>query len=241
MLLLFKEKLVSNDTLSQYIMPRSYVRRYNRKFNRYAKRNTINPFNSARRNASLALRTANQVKSLINVEWKNVDTTFSDNTITTTAQIVNLDGCAQGDTSITRDGKSQFNKSVYVRGVLRSDADQTGDSIVRAMLVMDYRKVSGSDFAITDLLNEESVDAINNLSSNQSRFKVLWDRYFILAPAGLNKKTFTVYKKLSFHTKYSGTTSTSGAGPSIYLVLISDLLTDPPLLNGHARVRFIDN
>lgn len=196
--------------------------------------------------AGQALSIARSVASIVNVEYKLIDTGIVTTTPGSSGSIVSLNACSEGTTSSTRNGLSIKMKSLELRGFYTMDAQAT-NTVLRSMLVLD-NSPNGSKATITEIL--ESVDVIamrNNI--NFGRFRVLYDRTFTMSGTGEENGVFHKYIKLNKHVKYSGSGGTENDIESGQLLFVQISNEDPgatpqefpPSVKWNTRVRFVDN
>lgn len=192
--------------------------------------------------AQKALKVARFVRSIVNVEYKYIDTTAGVS-MSSSGAVALLTGIAVGTTQTTRNGNSILAKSIWSQITFKVNAAATASTICRYMLVMD-KQDSSSLPSITEILQTASVYAPIT-RNNGDRFKVLCDKRFTVSletgdnAAGLMK----CFRKLQTHIKYLGDTAAqSDVGENhIYVVTITDSAANNPTVNHTVRTRFIDN
>lgn len=218
-----------------------YQRRYRsrRPQRRYQRRPAKHGyFGQAGTDASKALAMAGKALSLINTEHKIIDADASAN-VTTTAQIILLNGVGQGDDNFQRNGRSIKMTSTYFRGTAVKATPAT-TTFLRMMIVEDHQ-CNGAIFGITDVLVTATIDSPRNVDEGK-RFKVLKDKVYTLNSD--HPQIFIKhFSKLDDHVEFKGTVNTvaSISTNSLYLVLLSTEAVDFPVVNYYNRVRFIDN
>ncbi len=192
--------------------------------------------------ASKALSLARKNKSLLNVEYKVLDTDIS-TAVSTTALITNINDIPQGDGVSTRDGRSVKLKSINVHCTLQANASATRGDMVRVMLIQD-RSQSGVAPAVTDILRQATVESQRNVTSDQNRFRVYWDKTVVLAPPGEqgDRKYMEYYKSnLNIPMKYDGTGNGAMSTNSFWLLQLGKNSTNTSANIVDARIRFLDN
>ncbi len=184
--------------------------------------------------------------SLLNTEFKHHDLAIGPSTVGQAAGFNTLNNIAQGDTTLTRDGRSISIKSISLKGSMQTNA--SGLSAIRIMLV---EKKHNNNLALSsaDLFDSTStllVNAFYNLDNVPQNVTIHFDQIFNLDPEfkprlQLNR-TFTFENK---HTKYAiGTTSgavTTIETSAFYLIFVSSEATNIPTVDFSTRVRFLDN
>lgn len=194
--------------------------------------------------AKKALRVANFVRGMVNVEKKFIDKIDQAPSLSNTAAIDLLSNVGQGDTDQLRNGNSIRAKSIYIKLALSNNASQTSNVMCRMILFIDMQN-NGSVPTSTELL--ESANSVYSPinSNNGGRFRVLRDKVCVLTPQSDDKGKcyFEWYIPLSMHLHYIGTGSTQAdvSRNSIYLYYVADVATNVPVLVYSSRIRFIDN
>jgi len=196
--------------------------------------------------AAKALSMAKFLASLINVEHKFKDTVFPRAAVYSTPSVSFISGIAQGDTQSNRNGDSVKLSSVNVRGLITVGSSATTRN-VRIMLINE--KVSdGNVPTLSDILDNSTlpnVYARYNPDTAGSRFKVLYDKRFIVTPT-TNAVKFNVYRKLKHHLKFTGTSAnqTDASTGHLYILVVSDdnaVDTNTPEVEWNSCIRYIDN
>lgn len=185
-------------------------------------------------------------------ELKFVDTTLTNLGIDTTGTVTALNLTAVGDDNTTRDGRQVTIKSVQLKGLI-SPADGTvaGPNRCRIMLVWDNAVNSGTIATIAQILTSATSVAFP-LVDNAQRFTILWDMPYYcgvndtaatLAVSDRGGQLVDYYRKLNNITQYSGTTAAIGSIQNGGLLLVTvgnQAAANGYILNGQARVRFVD-
>lgn len=197
--------------------------------------------------AKTALRTANFLKSLINVETKFIDTTATTN-VSATSSIVPLTLCAQGVTDTTRNGNSIKAYKNSLKYNLSISGGTPTDGVVRVMLVLD--KVSnGTAPLISDILDNTGAltETLCHYNGDNmgSRFIILDDKRYHLDTSGREQVTGHSFHKLRHHVKYDDTTAVIASATTghLYLVFVSNNATmaAEPSITYSNRFYFLDN
>lgn len=185
-----------------------------------------------------ALKVANSLKTLVNVETKRLILTQAATAIAATS-IANLTPIAQALTDSGRSGDSVLLKYLTVRGTLRLQAATNRIETVRIMLVVD-KENSGSTPAITDILLTDDVLSIKNFDTT-GRFLILHDKTYSFTAGGKELSFIKIYKKLNFHCHYTGPLGTDEAENQIYLVSMASAASDNTVFGYQTVLAFVDN
>lgn len=201
--------------------------------------------------ARKALRTAQMVASIVNVEHKYIDTQVTSATILNTAYRVDpLTLCAEGDDMTNRNGRSIKATELDLRVQLQQNA-AAAPVMFRMMLIRD-NACSGATLTMTDIVsstigtNNAPNDYRNVLTGATKRYDILYNK-FISLDGGDSYKNWTKHIKLDSHVRYIGTgnTITSAGQGSLFLACISTGATggttDGSTLTYQCRVKFVDN
>lgn len=178
------------------------------------------------------------LQKMWNTEVKFFDVNQVNQSIGTTGAVYSLSQIPGGDAYNQRDGNSCRLKSQLFRlsAVLNSSADQT---FVRFILFKDNEARNASP-AAADLL-ETGNDYLSPLNHvNGKRFTVIRDKVLNLRK-DMNSAVSKEYIKCSHHLKFSSATSTDVREGAMYVLLISDQVTNTPTVDFNNRLRFIDN
>lgn len=216
---------------------RSYARRPYRRPYRQAPR--ASKFVQYASTAVAAYNMAKKLKGVINSELKHHDATSS-TAISSTGLVVHLSDIAQGDSESTRDGRSILPKSIYLQGhyVMNATASRTS---IRTVLILDRRPDAGAP-TWTDVYESADVNSLRNISSDQGRFRVLYERTDTLTDGG---KEISLWKKFvpisRVHCKFDGTAATDTSQNAFYLLQVSSEATNTPSQSLQSRLRFYDN
>jgi len=168
------------------------------------------------------------------VESKFIDTTGSYTNLSTTPQIILLNGVATGTDYNTRVGREITMKSLYFRYQFAS----TVNAFLRFMIVYD-KQCNGAAPAILDILSAVTFTSPNNLN-NKDRFVTIMDKTVAFDTARQLYMFQKKYRKLNTTTQYSNTGATVGSigTGSVYLIIFSQV--DTPSFAFTSRVRFTD-
>ncbi len=199
-------------------------------------------FKKAKHPGKLALKKVN--KMMRNTEKKRIDTSVS-SLASTTAIITPISLTAPGsDGDADRIGNVIALESVLCNYSLRMN---TADDFtnIRVMIIKD-KQVSGSQFAIADLLqytsSEVAVTSPLNLDG-ALRFKVLYDRKHSLNQGAKPNATAKFWRNLGgIKARYSGATAVIAGvkNTGLFIVFLSDKSMNQPTIVYQTRVRFSD-
>lgn len=197
--------------------------------------------------AAIALTAAKVAKltGLINTEFKYLDRNISLQPNQATGGFVLLNGTDRGDGVSNREGRQLRVKSLQLkyRVIMHSSALRT---TTRVMVVVD-KKPDGAIFTLADLLEQGGtypVYGMRNLN-NRNRFVIL--KEWNIATDAVERDTSRVmkyYKNLDMKVTYDDSDTATIAdiqNNSLYIVTMSNETTNLPLIEGQARIRFLDN
>jgi len=204
-----------------------------------------------------AWKLAKHIATLINVEEKVFDVDGSaGTTVNSSALVVNLSNIAQGDDYFNRTGDSILGQSIEFRARAFGSTAIAGAPL-RVLIVCDKLQ-RGEDPVIGDVLqggNDPTVQPY--LVPNVNRFDILYDELVELDANGAGlatsgtSTTFVpkrevlppLIRKWNKHIKF---VSSAGADASnwingLYLMAISSVSSDGPVLRYTFRLRYTDN
>jgi hypothetical protein len=196
---------------------------------------------------SLAKRTAvglNEIRKLINIEEKALDTVQGSQTFDTTGNVYSLSTVAQGLDYNTRVGDSIRMQNIEVRWRVykNSAASQT---IFRVIM---FRDLDGYGTAPTTADVLQAVGAATAPTTppdflNRKRFAIVRDEFHTLNNTGDSTVTGTWIVPHNGHILYLGTTaaaSSNGKG-SLYLAVVSDEALNTPSVAFTSRIVYTDD
>lgn len=227
-----------------------YRKRY-RKFNR-KKRSTLSRVGKYMSTgakglvlASTALKVAKQVKSMINVEFKNYEQQFNAS-VTNAGLIQCLNDPSQGDQEGNRDGDSIRCKSVSITGYLRANAAGTTTQRIRVIIFID--KENNSPGTTDPTVGTTAYRVLNDADytefkyiENSNRYKILKDKTYMLNKDTKEEIPFKYYKKLSLKTYYIDQNNDTPKKNGIWFILISGSTSEHPGYYFNTRLRYVDN
>lgn len=196
---------------------------------------------SALQMARKAFGYARWLRTMLNVEKKKHDAQVN-TTIGTTGNVQILSGIAQGDGIGNREGNSIKVNSLYLRGALTIHGSATA-SICRIMLVRDKQQIGDTEPALSDVL--QSVDHTSPLNSaTVGRFKIMWDKTYVLKQTTNTTIFFKKYFKLArsrLHCRFNAGAATDLQKNHLYLMIVTSEATNLPAVVIDSRLGFIDN
>lgn len=221
-----------------------------------------------------------RIGGLLGIERKYVDyhcpqTTISNdesdgglNAVIAGPVFVPLNGIAQGDGAINRDGRQVQLKSLQIRGQFQRHALSSATifnvlnvaNIVRFVVVLDRQNNATAtppiwsqvfDTTVVAAVNGQNWEAYRQLS-NSKRFKVLVDKVYTLEDKvaghdgtiyfrGSTTRVFNIYRKLPLTVNYTGVgeTGASIADNAIWVFALSNIIGSGEFTGEYmSRVRF---
>jgi len=196
---------------------------------------------------SLARRTMsglNEIRKLINIESKIIDTNATRPSIPATGTVTCLTQVAQGLDYANRVGDSIRLQNLTLRARLFVNGSAT-NSVIRVVV---FRDLDGYGTAPTfgtvmDSLGGNSNPLASTSWLNRDRFSILFDEFLTLDVNGTQSMPLYYHSAHQGHVKYLGTTAaaaSNGKG-SIYLLFVADEATNTPTIAWNARVEFTDD
>lgn len=193
-----------------------------------------------------ALKVANSIAGIINVEEKVHDTEITGGTMSTTPSLTRLTAIAQGNDRDERSGYEILMKTLQLNFKLIQNASATNTSAAAMWLVCDKR-CDGVIPAYTDIFKDptaatERVMALRN-DNYTERFVVVKKWKVNFDKDGKGSSMWSSMIKLNIHCKYDGTTNAiaDAKDNQLYLVAVSDEPTNTVGFTVQARLRFTDN
>ncbi len=196
---------------------------------------------------SLAKRTAtglNEIRKLINIEEKNLETLVSSAAFDTNGTVYSISTVAQGTDYTQRVGDSIRMQHIQVRWRVFKNAAAT-QSMCRVIL---FRDLDGYGTApVTGDVMQFAGVATAPLSPpdwlNRKRFAIIRDELVTLNNTGESSVCGMWQVPHNGHILYLGTTaaaSSNGKG-SVYMLVISDESTNTPTIAFSSRIAFTDD
>lgn len=229
------------------------VRRYRKYFTRKRERGFKGPFKrrygftrqafkDTYTVASKALSIAKQVKGLINVEWKHLDTTVAAN-LTNTPTINYLTKIAQGDGESSRDGNSVKLKSLQFRYQITGNS--SAEATYARIIVGIDKLHSGTDVTAAGTSDNSLLTAQTNTATrdlaNKKRFIILYDRVHSISNTSKEVLFRQYFKKFNMKVEFNGVNNTDMRSNHLFIVAFSDLAANYPSWRYNTRIRFLDN
>lgn len=177
-------------------------------------------------------------------ERKYIDTTATDQAITSTASAGPLNLCAQGATDITRNGDKCNFLSLSFRYHINVNSSRTTKSETVRIVICIEKNVNGVSMDYDDLFAAETIESLRNMSEDKlGNYKILYDRTISLGLTEQSGAQDSIYKKFDIVTYYNGSAGTIATlqRNGIYLLTLGTEETNGALLDYHARLRFTDS
>lgn len=193
--------------------------------------------------AQKALKLAQQLKRMVNVEYK-LDYANSilgtGDAITWTGVVRNLCQPTQGDGVTNRDGDSIKTLRLSGRLFIQQNASAT-DSLLR-VIIFRGKNENRVAYAPSDFLQSAVGLMVLNGKEYENRFqtKTLFDKTYSLSSAGKSNYLVNMNLPLTGHIQF-GTGSTDIENGGIYMLLISNEQTNTPLVTYTLKTSFTDN
>jgi len=207
--------------------------------------------------ASKALGIARYVKSVMNVEYKDILTsiyTAVQLDVLSSSGFIPLTLLATGTTDQTRNGNSVLLKNLSIKGQLQLTASTVPVASSTRIVVLIDKNPAGVTPALADVFSSTSFDARYNPNNMGSRFKILWDKKynngFICTTTPLTAPPLThqisYFKKLHMHAKYDDTSAVIASTTTGHIFAIAFNNIGPSSnvfvsATMSSRVSFIDN
>lgn len=191
--------------------------------------------------AQKALSIAKSVAELINVEHKENIKSAQNIPITTGGTMIGLSLIEQGTGHYQRNGMSIKLRSIFGRAHFIRNTSSGSNVSVRMIMFIDHQ-TNGVVPAVTDILNSmHYLSPLNSLYGR--RFRVICDEMLSLGQGSSTNEVLKCYRKLDHHMEFKGTAATSSSisKGAVFLLLISNELTNPPTCDYNFKLRFIDN
>lgn len=198
-------------------------------------------FGSAYSIAKKALSIGMSLKGLVNSEKKYFDSNSTD-FVSWNGTVNPLSNIAQGNDVGNRDGNSILARSLWLQMDVRGNvANQS--NIVRVIVFVDTEN-TGSTPAASDVLQTTgsafAVDSPLNVD-HLPRYTILMDKKFVTSTAGQTRLNTKRYINLYKHIKYTGPNATDTYKNQLFILFVSDVITDDPILTYYSRLGFMDN
>ncbi len=188
-----------------------------------------------------ALRDLNYLRTFINTEIHNSDSSQSGQASSSTASFNLLNGTTTGDAVNNRSGQSVKANGISLRYYVVGNA--SANWIAGRIMVVYDKQANGAIFAIGDLLNATTPVSMRTVG-NQMRFLVLYDKNYVLSWNGNSSIIEDVNIPCQNHTEYNTGTAATVADivtGSIYLIHFTDQATNTAAMTWYSRYWFVDN
>lgn len=185
-----------------------------------------------------------KLKSMINVEYKYHDFSFTDNSVTTTPVTTTVNLVNEGDTDQTHDGAMFRMKSIQLEGSVQLGS-ASPPHIARMVLVLDTDSSAVSSAPTYNDVYDNTGTITNRLRNldNRSRFIILKEWNWFLQPNGREGTRFSWYRQLDLKTQIVGSATQANLKKNgLYLMYVSDSsAANNIVLDVTSRIRYIDN
>lgn len=192
--------------------------------------------------AKRALSLGTMLKGLVNSEKKYHDVTQTPETISYNGDVTLLSGMAAGDDVGNRQGNSVLARSLYFRADITGNTQNTSN-VTRCIIFIDKMN-QGTAPTASDILSV--VGASNAVNSplnvdHITRYSILLDKAWTTSVNGTQRHTFKKYINLYKHLKYTGTAATDVYQNAIYVLWITDVVSNDPQVTWYSRLGYMDN
>lgn len=189
--------------------------------------------------ASLALKKVNTLIKQYKPEIKVHDAGISAQNITFGGQVQNLSAIAIGDGQTTRDGHQICAKSIQLKAELRWNTGTTGDQTCSVYIIQDTQQVTDSTASFNEIFDSTWGPLCVLNREHFGRFKILSKKRY--SCDDYKPIVIDQYVKLNLPIRYNNIGAFDYQKNGIVLVMVSSRLLNPPVMNWHSRMTFIDN
>jgi len=180
-------------------------------------------------------KTVSYLRKVIKATERYNDNTFAGNATATSGNMNILNGLILGDTNGQRDGTSITMTKLEMRGHIYANATS---NVAHVRFIILYDKQNNGATPVTnDFLQSTDPDAFRNIN-NISRFKVLYDKSFVVStyePKKLVKTINLKGKKTNYNTSNGGNAGDIVTG-GLWCIYLSDLAANYPTIDLHCRL-----
>lgn len=211
---------------------------------RFRKRKNIGAGKTTRSIATKALKAAKNARSLIDASKYFIDVTGSGVTMSNNGTITLLTPIAQGDDVNNRSGNSVLAKSFrFSYDITQNTAAGQTSQMARVLIVSDKLQTGTAPTPAQILQTLGNANAVNSPINVDAlpRFSVLYDRRHSLESNGDIRQHGMCRKHFSKRISYTGAATTDTYKNNIYLLVLSDVAANDPLMNYSSRVGYLDN
>jgi len=187
-----------------------------------------------------------QIKSLQTVvkkltpELKYHETDVSTTNMTTAGAVFHLSAVGQGDTDETRTGGSINVNKIHIQGIWRQT---TAGSVYRVAVVVDREQVADTSPGLTDVFESADPLAAFPAMATLERFRIL-KLSTIYEGTRTNPGNQSAFFQFTWNGSlkvfYNGTTGADIQKNGIYILFLSDDITNVVDFEGYARIGFTD-
>lgn len=199
-------------------------------------------FGNAFTMAKKALNMGLMLKGMINCEKKYHDVTQTPETISYNGDVTLLSGMAAGDDVGNRDGNSVLCRSLHFRADVSGNGMNTSN-VTRCIIFLDKMNQGTAPTAADILAITGSANAVNSPLNvdHITRYTILLDKLFTTSVNGSMRFSFKKYIKLYHHLKYTGTSASDVYTNAIYVLWLTDVISNDPSVTWYSRIGFYDN
>lgn len=183
-----------------------------------------------------------------NTEFKWEDVSFTGQAVGTTSSVFPLINLGRGTDAVNRIGRSIRMKSAQLQLTFTLDTAQSADQL-RIVLVKEKftggTAVTYSGGTAKSIFTTSNFDSLRDLN-NRENIQILSNKFISLTNDGVEKRTVKLYKKFNYHVIFNGSNNadiTDIQSGALYLVILGNLsnITNPTLMSGYIRLRFLDD
>lgn len=194
-----------------------------------------------------ALKIANQVRKVINVEKKYIDTPISDDSIINVRDIFLLNAMDKGDDHDQREGDSMLMQTLHVKANIF--ANTTPDTTTFKIAYILDKESKGVLPTATDIWDDNSLAGYELLEHRNrdysDRFVVLKEWTITLNNTDKNGHYFEDFIKLGVHTKYFKDSNVGTIADisdnALYMVINTNQTSNGGIIRATARLTYTDN
>lgn len=188
--------------------------------------------------AAKALRIATRVASMVNVEYKYIETDV-------TGSVCNYNGnifdalCLppQGNSVNQREGDSIKMKNLTIEGTLYRN---TIDEIVRIIIFLDKDDTITNPASFWEGIGAPNVVLADKNQDNKFKTKVLMDKMFTITSM-FNLKKFKWVVPINTHLHFEKGSATDVTNNQLKMIVFSQAATNGSFLSYHSHVSYVDN
>lgn len=190
--------------------------------------------------ARSAYQGVKRMKRLINVEEFILDTGVTGSAVNSTGFTYNFTAIANGDGQGARTGNSILVKSVRVKGVFKINVLATC-SDVRIIIFRDKQQVADTDPTIGQVLDTTGEPVALPSDLTTGRFEILSDGHFWLGSTSQQGQCFDFEIPVNKHARYNGTATSDIQMGGVYMLCVSNEVTNSVSMVWQGRTVYFDN